>query len=84
MLDEMQAVRWAEANFGKADLGHAARNTRARLFAAAMARAPAVSIPRMVDEPLLGQYLAKLLDKDKARRFGSAAELKSAILAMTR
>jgi hypothetical protein len=46
-MDERKAMSWAQAAFGRTDLGHAARAGRAVLFAAKMMQSPAASIPTL-------------------------------------
>jgi len=45
-MDGLECQAWAEAQFCKADLGHADRNARAIFVAERMVQAPNVSIPR--------------------------------------
>jgi len=61
MVQPWQATVWAQTEFGRADLGHAARTKRAVRFAHALVQNPSASIPTVTKDPHQAKGAYRLL-----------------------
>jgi len=64
-MEQWEATSWAVNEFGRAELGHAARTKRLVQVAAELIRSPAVSIPKTITDPAQAKAAYRFMSNPK-------------------